>query len=233
LTRDQKLWFNVPFDTMHAAMHPNARGTIVNIPPIADPRGAMANTVPSVPAPQVNEDLLGIFDSMAVSQPTVASSNPFDSVTKPDPPEVANQQSYVTQPVSGTAPSTAGLIGTAQAPIQVDTPFQPTIVPVPAVQPSVVANNAAVFAHAPSTPQQVPPSVGPGYNPAGYGYAQPSAQPSIPVGQTAPYTGYNSHYNQVQVQVPPPQYQAGYTSGAPQPSQQTPPKSTNPFDPFA
>ncbi|GAX21700.1 hypothetical protein FisN_3Hh492 [Fistulifera solaris] len=169
LTRDQKLWFNVPFDTMHAAMHPNARGTIVNIPPITDPRGAMANTAPSVPVPQVNDDLLGIFDSMTVSQPTVpvASSNPFDTVTKPDPPEVANQHLYVTQQIPGTVPSGAGLIGTAQAPIQVDTTYQPTIVPVPAAQPSVVANNAAPLAHAPSTPPQVPPSVGPVYNSAG------------------------------------------------------------------
>jgi hypothetical protein len=194
----------------------------------------MANTAPSVPVPQVNDDLLGIFDSMTVSQPTVpvASSNPFDTVTKPDPPEVANQHLYVTQQIPGTVPSGAGLIGTAQAPIQVDTTYQPTIVPVPAAQPSVVANNAAPLAHAPSTPPQVPPSVGPVYNSAGYGFAQPSAQPSIPAaGQTAPYSGYNSHYNQGQA--PTPQYQAGYTSSAPQPSQQAPPKSTNPFDPFA
>lgn len=249
LTRDQKLWFSIPFNDIHAAMHPNARGTIVNIPPVAEPRGTVANTLPSAPAPRVNEDLLGIFDTMAVSKPTVSTSNPFDLVPKPDPPEVvvANTQSHITQQGPGTASTGAAIVGSAQAPIQIDAPLQPTIVPIP-IQPLAAgrANNPAQFTSVSPASQQQHPSAEAipsnqqvvqghhqGYNPAGYAYAQPTSQPVVPQGQGASHSGYNSHYNQGQAS---PQYllQAGYPNGVQQPpQQQAPPKSTNPFDPFA
>lgn len=194
---------------MHAAMHPNARGTIVNIPPIAEPRGAVANALPSTP--QVNEDLLGIFDSMTVSKPAAAASNPFDLVSKPDPPEmvVPIAQPHASQQVPVPAPAAIPVIeGSAQAPIQVDLPFQPTVVPLPA-QPL------------------------PAVNQTGYGYAQPSSQSAVPPGQGQQYPGYTGHPSQGQV---PPQYQVqpGYAHTMQHPpQQQAPPKSSNPFDPFA
>lgn len=194
---------------MHAATHPNARGTIVNIPPVAEPRGTVAAALPSVQTQQINEDLLGIFDSMAVSTP--ATSNPFDFASKPDPPEVTvstSPQAHAVQQGPGPASSAPIILGSAQAPIPVDTLFQPTVVPIPA-QPY------------------------PAVNQAGIGYTQSPSQPFRHPGQGQQYSGYPSQYNQGQG---PPQYQvpAGHVHGVQQSSQQqAPSKTTNPFDPFA
>lgn len=241
MVRDQKLWFSVPFNDMHTAMHPNARGTIVNIPPVAEPRGTLASAIPSAPVSQVNEDLLGIFDSMVVSKPSPPSSNPFDLVPKPDPPvEVTDLQPSATQQSPREAPTAAVMPGSAQAPINVDSSFQPTIVPIPTQ--SLPPNNlVGLSLVAPTNPQPPGISVYPdhqvvrghheGYNQAGYGYVQPSTQSLVQPGQGLQYAGSHPNHGQS-----PPHYQAqtSYANGMLQtPQQPAPPKSSNPFDPFA
>jgi hypothetical protein len=146
-------------------MNPNARGTIAQIPPMAQGGGpappqqkssqeadffaSSAQSTPQATTPSVSQDMLGLFDSMAVSSQSTASnvpapSNPFDPFIAPAQ-SATSSEGQLSAPSSGNAPALGPAVATtAQRPIQ------PSTSPVPAagIAPPGVGSQAPIAAAA-------------------------------------------------------------------------------------